>query len=212
MVPFNKEAVKGKTFTKLVMNKTHIGPVSERVAKARSAKALSAAANKIRMAANFKVEFSKEPQGVNQNSANYSSWLFFEQADQLVGAKTGLLLMQAWDKVYTEDGTSGYLTKYNEFIAARGRAYAKLGINPSSGDRPNLTSDQRRVYDECVRPYAFDYYEYHIAFKLNDTERFVRSKTYRSLEPLDLNTLSQKLMTKYREINSLVNIVTKPEA
>lgn len=212
MVTFNKEAVKGKTYTKLVMNKTHIGPVSEKVAKARSAKALSAAANKIRMAANFKVEFSKEPHEAEQNNPNYSSWLITDQADKLAGSKTGLLLMQAWDKLYKEEGTSGYLKKYNEFIAARGRAYAKLGINPVSGDRPNLTSDQRRVYDECVRPYAFDYYEYHIAFKMDETQRFVRSKTYRSIEPLDLNVLHQKLIAKYQEINSLVHIVTKPEA
>lgn len=194
LTKYDKRAVGDTTHMKLVENKTHFGPVSEeKVARAKAAQ-LSAAANKVRVMADFTVKISKDPAEERESRSNARSLLFTEiGSTPLDVAKTAVFIMQAWDNKYGDEGTPDYMKKLSAALAARAEAYRNLGINPHSGDKPNLSSDQRMVYNSIVGPTGFDYYEYHLAFKVEGQKKFARSKTYRSLRPLDINTMLKSL-------------------
>lgn len=201
LIKFKKNEVDDTTFIKLVENKTHNGPVSEeKIARAKAAQ-LSAAANKVRVMANFTVKVSKDTDKDELKSSNARSLLFMDIGNTPIEvAESAVFIMQAWDKLYGEQGTPDYVRKLSAALAARAEAYNKLGINPNSENKPNLTSDQRVVYNSVVGPTGFDYYEYHLAFKVEGQKKFARSKTYRSLKPLDIKSMLTKLNTEVKSL------------
>ena len=207
-----KDNVVDTTYVKLAMNKAHMGPVSEeKVARAR-ASALSAAANKVRVTAGFTVKVNTDDtkSSTKPNSQN-QSFVFSELGDDSPKstAEHAVLLMQAWDNTFKDEGTPDYVEKLAKALEARANAYSKLGINPTSGDKPNLTADQRVVYNSIVGPTGFDYYEYHLAFKLAGQKKFVRSKTYRSLRPLDLKLMLNKLSSEVKSLKGKITITSR---
>lgn len=207
-----KEEVENATYLKLVRNKAHMGPVSEEKIALAKASALSAAANKVRVTAGFTVKVNTDDQKSESktNSPN-QSWRITELGDDTPGitAKYAVLLMQAWDNVYTGDGTQRYVEKLAQALQARANAYTQLGINPTAGSKPNLTSDQRLVYNSVVGPTGFDYYEYHLAFKIDGQKKFIRSRTYRSIKPLDLDQIIRKLTNEMTLLNSKITITSR---
>lgn len=208
LTKLEKDKLENSTYLKLAINKAHMGPVSEeKVARAR-ASALSAAANKVRVTAGFTVKVNTDDNKSEQKTNfNNKSFVFSALGDDspMSTAEHAVLLMQAWDNIFKDEGTPEYVEKLAKALEARANAYRKLGINPTSGDKPNLTADQRVVYNSVVGPTGFDYYEYHLAFKLAGQKKFVRSKTYRSLRPLELKSLLAKLS---KEVDSLKGKIT----
>ena len=197
------EQTKSEATLKLLQNKTHIGPVSVGGAAKAS---LSKAAGKIRFDNNLKVTVkdtdedatkvsdpSKEPQ-VKKINLGHS------------GAGLALLYMMAWDKLFGKVGSTAYQSKYQEFAQMQNQVYAKLGINlnPNS-PKPELTEQQRRMYNEQMRPYAFSYYEYRLSFKQPGV-RAVRSLTYRSLKPMDLDLQVAKLSNMVKELSAKLDV------
>lgn len=211
LTKLEKDKVVDSTYVKLARNKAHMGPVSEeKIAQAR-ASALSAAANKVRVTAGFTVKvITDDKTEVKTNSQN-QSFVFTELGDDSpkATAEHAVLLMQAWDNTFKDEGTPDYVDKLAKALEARAIAYNKLGINPASGDKPNLTADQRVVYNSIVGPTGFDYYEYHLAFKLAGQKKFVRSKTYRSLRPLDIKQMLTKLSSEVATLKGKITITSR---
>jgi hypothetical protein len=205
-----KDEVENKTYIKFVENKTHMGPVSEeKIARAKAAQ-LSAAANKVRVMADFTVKVSKDTDGDKPKSSNARSLLFTETGETPEEvAKTALYLMQAWDNKYGDQGTPDYVERLTAAIAARSEAYSKLGITPTAGKKPDLTTDQRVVYNSIVGPTGFDYYEYHLAFKLEGQTKFARSKTYRSLRPLDIKSMLGSLSKEMERLMKEISLTSR---
>lgn len=210
LTKLNKEVVKDTTYIKLVENRTHFGPVSEeKIARAKAA-ALSAAANKVRLMSNFTVKV-ETPNTEKGNDRTQARSLLFEEVGSTPAevAESAIYLMQAWDNKYGEQGTPDYVNKLTKALQARAKAYMELGINPNSQEKPNLTSDQRVVYNSIVGPTGFDYYEYHLAFKLEGQTKFARSKTYRSLRPLDIKSMLVTLSTETRSLRTRIIVSTR---
>lgn len=208
LTKLEKDKVAEATYVKLAKNKAHMGPVSEEKIALARASALSAAANKVRVTAGFTVKVNTDDQkSETKTNSHNQSYVFSELGDDSPQqtAENAVLLMQAWDNTFKDEGTPDYVEKLAKALQARANAYTKLGINPTSVDKPNLTADQRVVYNSIVGPTGFDYYEYHLAFKLAGQKKFIRSKTYRSLRPLDLQKILSKLGT---EVNSLKGKIT----
>lgn len=210
LTKLDKEVVKDTTYIKLVENRTHFGPVSEeKIARAKAA-ALSAAANKVRLMSNFTVKVEIPQTGSKNDRTQARSLLFLGVGDSPAEvAQSAVYLMQAWDNKYGEQGTPDYVKKLTKALQARANAYTELGINPNSQEKPNLTSDQRVVYNSIVGPTGFDYYEYHLAFKLEGQTKFARSKTYRSLRPLDLRSMLNTLSTEVKALRSRIIVSTR---
>lgn len=211
LTQLEKGKVVDSTYVKLAKNKAHLGPVSEeKIAQAR-ASALSAAANKVRVTAGFAVKVETDDKSkVKANSQN-QSFLFIDLGDDSPRstAEYAVLLMQAWDNTFRDEGTPEYVKKLAIALEARAVAYRKLGINPASGDKPNLTADQRVVYNSIVGPTGFDYYEYHLAFKLAGQKKFIRSKTFRSLRPLDIQQMLTKLNSEVISLKGKITITSR---
>lgn len=211
LTKLEKDKVVDSTYVKLARNKAHMGPVSEeKIAQAR-ASALSAAANKVRVTAGFTVKVATDDKTEVKTNSQNQSFLFTELGDDSpkATAEYAVLLMQAWDNTFKDEGTPDYVIKLAKALEARAIAYSKLGINPASGDKPNLTADQRVVYNSIVGPTGFDYYEYHLAFKLAGQKKFVRSKTYRSLRPLDLKQMLTKLSSEVLSLKGKITITSR---
>lgn len=208
----NKDEVVNSTYVKICINKTHMGPVSEGKVAHAKASMLSAAANKVRVTAGFtiKVNTDDDKDSIKTNSQNKSYRLIGLGDDSpMATAQYAVLLMQAWDNVFRDDGTPDYVKRLAAALEARAKAYNKLGINPVSGDKPNLTADQRVVYNSIVGPTGFDYYEYHLAFKLAGQKKFVRSKTYRSLKPLDFKLVMNKISSEVETLKGKITITSR---
>jgi len=205
-----KKEVENTTHMKLVENKTHFGPVSkEKIARAKAA-ALSAAANKVRLMSNFTVKV-ETPNTKKDNDRTQARSLVFEEIGDtpMQVAESAVYLMQAWDNKYGDQGTPDYVNKLTIAMQARAKAYQELGINPNSEEKPNLSSDQRVVYNSVVGPTGFDYYEYHLAFKLEGQTKFARSKTYRSLRPLDIKSMLTNLAKEANSVQSRIILATR---
>jgi hypothetical protein len=216
MVELVKDAVKDKTYVKLCVNKAHMGPVDLDVAKKRSASKLSAAANKIRLRADLtvspissvsgdSVDKDKEPSG------NKSYVLFHddEKMTSQIVAKYAVLHFEAWHRVFGKPGTPDYLKKMTEFTTAQSKAYASLGINPAGDKKPELNHQQRNVYNQIVGPVGFDYYEYHLAFKMVNQKGFTRTTTYRSLRPLSLEDIHRKVKAMAKQLSNEITVAIK---
>jgi hypothetical protein len=208
---FDKEQVKDLTYLKLCQNKSHMGPVSEeKVAQAR-ASMLSAAANKVRVTAGFTIKITSDPKEETKTNSQNQSFMITGLGDDSPKVTTtyAVYFMQAWDNIFKSEGTPDYVNKLTEALEARARAYKTLGINPTSGEKPNLSADQRVVYNSIVGPTGFDYYEYHIAFKLAGQKKFVRSKTYRSLKPLNKSQILDKLKSEVERLKTKITVASK---
>lgn len=204
LTKLKKDEVANTTYIKLCVNKAHSGPVSEaKVARERADK-LSAAAHKVKETAGFTVKVNTDDNSEVKTVTQNQSFVFKDLGDDSpVQVSTyAVLLMQAWDNIYISKGvgTPEYVKKLAETLEARATAYNKLGINPTSGERPILSADQRVIYNSIVGPTGFDYYEYHLAYKLAGQKKFDRSKTFRSLRPLDIKQILTKLGS---EVSSL---------
>lgn len=216
MVELVKDAVKDKTYVKLCTNKAHMGPVDLDVARKRSASKLSAAANKIRLRADLTVSPVNSVSGdsVNEDKKPSGNKSFViqisdESHDSQTIARNAVLLFEAWHRKYGETGTPDYQKKMTEFTAAQSKAYASLGINPAGDKKPELNHQQRDVYNQIVGPVGFDYYEYHLAFKMENQKGFTRTTTYRSLRPLSLDDICRKVMSEAKQLSKEIKVATK---
>lgn len=214
LIQLDKEMVKDQSYVKLARNKTHNGPVSEEKVARAKATALSAAANKVRVLADFTVKVKTDSETKENKKPDNKSWVFADNdghlLDQSDVAEQALLLMQAWDQEYgNQGGSDTFIKKLTEANKARTLAYKTLGINPGSAKKPDLTSDQRLIYNQIVGPTGFDYFEYHLAFKLEGQKKFIRSKTYRTIRPMDMNNILTKLSSSVRKLNQKILISAK---
>lgn len=207
----DKSVLTNIAYLKLCQNKTHFGPISQEIVDRQKAKRLEAAANKLRVTAGFKVQIKKDdPSKENRNNKDNVSWvldssLLTAESDLV---KEAILALDSWDKSLV-DGTKDYRSKYADFIEQRNRVYNSLGVNPNGNKRPDLTADNRRMYNEQMAPYAFDCYEYHLAVKLPGNKGFIRSKTYRSLKPLSTVSIVDMLNNGISKNNSKIELVAQ---
>jgi hypothetical protein len=207
----DKATLTNVAYLKLCQNKTHFGPVSQEIVDRQKAKRLEAAANKLRVTAGFKVQIKKD--NPSQESRNIKDNVSFVLCSALQMAepdlvKDAILALDCWDKSYV-DGTSDYRRKYASFIEQRNRVYTSLGVNPNGNMRPDLTADNRKMYNEQMAPYAFDCYEYHLAVKLPGNKGFIRSKTYRSLTPMNKVSIIEVLNGGISKNNSKIELVAQ---
>lgn len=207
-----KDEVRDLTYVKLCVNGAHMGPISQRKVDRANALRLSAAANKIKVMADFSIKVNKTNLSEDKQVIDHNkSYVLFDSTEisveQVIDA--ALYYMQAWDMTYKEDGTPKYLEKLRAMLNARSSAYSQLGLNPAATVRPDLTVQQRSVYNSIVGPYGFDYYEYHLAFKLQGEKKFIRSKTYRSLSPGNSESIAATLNKRYQIISKYFDIETK---
>jgi hypothetical protein len=191
---------------KIVSNKTHQGPVKGGVQKSNR---LSAAANKIRLNNDLKVTLdSVEGSKKTSTTKTSESEPVFDPSKD-VSASRALIIMEAWDKLYSDPGTPDYVKKANALSRAQLTAYATLGINPTAGVRPELTEEQRSSYNDMVSPYAFDYYEVRLSYK-QPGQKSVRSTTYRYLERPNLRQIRSLLLKQAKVINAKLKVSAAP--
>lgn len=192
-----------KPTLKLLQNKTHIGPVSVGGAAKAS---LSKAAGKIMFDSNLKVTMKGTDEDASKISDPSKKPLVKKIDLSQDGAKDATFYMLAWDRLFSEVGTPGYLKKYQEFAKMQTQVYADLGINLSpNSPKPELTEQQRRMYNKEMRRCAFSYYEYRLSFK-QPGMKAVRSLTYRTLKPLDLDDLVGKLTSQVSVLSAKLDI------
>lgn len=187
--PFSEETNIGSTL-KLVQNRTHLGPSSKSNGDKKSF--LSAAANKIRINNDLKIEFGpSNPSKVQKVSGSKSLEIHLNRLD----ADSAIKMMIAWDLLFKGPGTPDYVAKANALSKARAEAYRDLGINPDPGSRVVLTMEQREFYNSKVSSFAFDYYEVCLSFK-QPGFKVVRSKTFRFLNEPNLDDIQTRLVKK----------------
>lgn len=194
---------------KLVANKTHLGPVKERVDKSER---LSAAANKIKLNNDLKVTFDSgedEDKTKRRIIIKTSESEFIVDPSKDVPVKAALCVMEAWDQQYSGPGTPDYVKKANALSRAQLNAYASLGINPIAGVRPELTEEQRSSYNDMVSPYSFDYYEVRLSYK-QPGRKSVRSTTYRYLERPNLRQIRNLLLKQAKVVDAKITVSAAP--
>lgn len=188
---------------KLIANKTHRGPISE---KKQTADKLSEAANKIRLNNNLKVEVGQVSDAKKVSVPTTESLLI---SNKDVAANHALLYLEAWDKMYGDPGTPDYVSKANALSKAQAEAYKALGIQTQAGVRPELTEEQREAYNRMVWPYAFDYYEVRLSYK-QPGQKSVRSTTYRMLQRPDLNRMRRNIQEKAKSLSTKIKVSVVP--
>lgn len=192
---------------KLVVNRTHLGPVTgdDRGLKSK----LSKAANKIRINSDLKV-VSVNPNGQTAvGSTSESTKIVF--GDKPPSASQAVYIMEAWDRVYKSPGSPAYVRRANALSAARSEVYRELGINPDpKGKMPTLTEEQRAIYNERLKPFAFDYWEARLSWKLPG-KKAVRSLTYRSMEKMELTKVVDQLNPVIDKLVKTFTVQVKPK-
>lgn len=216
LVDYDKEKLEKVTFIKICVNKAHMGPINNIKAQARNVSKLCASANKIRVRADLTVAPIGDQTTEGKHGklpSNYTKVIGFESSDTLTSidiASEAVYLFQAWDMLYAaKAGTPDYVKKATEFIEAQSKFYNSIGINPASGKKPELTMQQKQAYNASVGPYGFDYYEYHLAFKLEGESKFTRSATYRTLERLGLANILKPVCDEYSRLHKKLRVVVK---
>lgn len=197
-LPLDNKVVADASYIKLCQNKTHMGPVSLDKIEARKASKLSTAANKVRVQSNLTLSHSTGDNKKKVSSGN-QSYVIAQAANSSEITELGVLgvlTFEAWAEMFNVPGTKEYMSAFSAFTKAKGSCYASMGINPTGEKKPKLSEDQRAVYNQEVGPYGFTYYEYHLAFKIEGDKSFTRTKTYRSLKPLSIDTILKKLQEK----------------
>lgn len=199
----NKEQQTAEPTLKLLQNKTHVGPVSVGGAAKAS---LSKAAGKIMFDSNLKVTIKETGEDADKVSDPGRKPLVKKIDLKQNGAKDATYFMLAWDKLFGAVGTPGYQKKYQEFAQKQIQVYAKLGYNlgPNS-PRPELTEQQRRMYNAEMRSFAFSYYEYRLSFKQPGVKA-VRSLTYRTLKPQEMDNMIIKLKDQVEILSAKLDI------
>jgi len=187
------------TTLKLLQNKTHIGPVSS----GRAAKAsLSKAAGKIIFDSNLKVTVNETGAEAGKIS-DPTRKPVVQKINLLRGREPhqATLYMLAWAKLYPETGSKQYQEKYEAFARAQGATYKQLGFDLGPNDpKPMLTEQARRMYNDKMQPFAFSYYEYRLSFKKPGCKA-VRSLTYRTLRPMDIERTVSRLTEQVQKLS-----------
>lgn len=195
---------------KIVQNKTHLGPVA--VSKRKDLSRLTKSANKIRISSNLKVEVasssSEDFVQERKKGQNPSTSVSIQSSSSSIDAKEAILLMEAWERLLSGAGTEDYVQKSTTLFAMQRQAYESLGINPDASKKPELTEEQRSRYNAMVLPYAFDYYEVHLSYKVPQ-KRAVRSKTYRYTAVPDLDQIKRNLIREAEYLNNHLKITVK---
>jgi hypothetical protein len=198
---------------KFLRNKTRIGPVSIGI----SAKAsLPKAAGRILFDNNLKVVIKQaDGTSIDANSVKDDSRKPLVKLIKLTkGQETedATLYMLAWDKKYHQSvGTDNYVKKCELFVKQQQAVYDSLGVPfapGGKGKKPELTEQQKRQYNERMRPYAFSYYEYRLSFKTPGMKA-VRSLTYRSLKQFDEDKVISELAEIVKKLREGLVITTK---
>lgn len=198
--PVTKEGVVNLSYVKLCVNKTHCGPVSLSKVEARKSSKLSKAANAVKAQSNLTLSHVKNEEKEAKDNPNKSYLLIkCNTSDISEFGKDSVILFEAWNSIYKTSGTPDYMDKYDAFVKTKNQCYSQLGINTANLDeknKPKLTKEQRAVYNNMVGPVGFTYYEYHLAFKIAGDKSFKRTLTYRSLKPLNIDSLISNLSNK----------------
>lgn len=194
-------ATREKVTLKYVVNRTHVGPVPE----VKKAKRLSKAANKIKLSADLKLisgdqAGSRKDNGGKPGKLSYSEVL--AESDSAT-AKRALLIVEAWSRTYPGVGTPEYVEKCNALNRERAAVYAELGITVQPGQRaPLLTEEQRMYYNKRILPFAFDYWEHRISYKVPGSKA-IRTKVFRSCQeitPVQMRSAIQTQLGKVKEL------------
>lgn len=193
---------------KLIRNKTHIGPISH----GKGIKAdLSKATQKIMFNNNLKVTVKTEDDSekVNVTSSNKPVVLEIEPLPGLTIVDSASYIYSAWDQICKGVGTNSYISRYQQFHQKQLKVYSELGINlnPNS-PKPELTEQQRQIYDQRMSKFAFSYYEYRLSFKQPNCKA-VRSLTFRTLKPKDLELLENQLIGRAKVIKEKITFTVK---
>lgn len=200
---------------KLLRNKTHIGP--ETVALAAKA-TLTKAAGKVMFNENLKVVITDTGEDAVRSDPNMAPTVMdiFSVYPSDNYSRDAMYYMLAWDRVCKGAGSPGYIKSYELFHAKQSEAYTRLGVPATLGVdpktkkkiKPELTEQQRAIYNEIMRSVAFSYYEYRLSFK-RDGVKAVRSLTYRTIKPLNEDSLVEKLNEQVKILKAKLDIKPK---
>jgi hypothetical protein len=196
---------------KLIQSKTHLGPTGQ---LKRIKTDLSKATGKLLFNSELKLKV-KMPSDNNDkkdmlNRSNRSIRIGIgDQTGDHAQQKKAVEYFYAWDLIFKDKiANDQYLDALQKLTEAQTRAYTKLGITThfDKGNKaPELTEAQRVLYNREVSPFSFDYYEYRLSFK-DPGFRAVRTKTYRTLKPIDMNSLIMQLTKKVVELPHIIQI------
>lgn len=187
---------------KLICNKTHVGPVRD--SKHDKFERLSAAANKIRLDNDLKIRMVSDEKPVKASSKSPNQSVEITISGRPISAANAVILAEAWSQVYDAPGTERYLEKSVLLEKAKNEAYTEMGFS-NTDKKLTLTEEQRMMYNAKVGPYAFDYYEVRLSYKVPG-KKSVRTKTYRMLEQPDMNAIQRKIMTRAKAISAELKI------
>lgn len=190
---------------KLVSSQRAMGPQSQ---KDRDNNRKSAAVRKIAFNNNLKVEFTSDEAKASQakaKSINNSTNIESNSAEHAIE------IFLAWDTVFPSTMDEEYKSKLNEYKRAQSDMYAIMGITiPHNGSKPYLSIEQREMYNEEMRKHSFKYFTTSISYK-DGKHHAVRTKTYKSLQPVDRAQLLQKLEAAVKKIGVNITISAMDE-
>lgn len=191
---------------KIVVNKTHVGPVA--VNGSRASKRLTKSANKIRLDHDLRISRVQNPEAPEKPSTSYSVLLGDEGVS--MDPATALLAMEIWDRKYPSPGSKNYVSKSNELSTARAEAYAELGIIPRSDrkKKPTLTEEQKVAYNAKLSKFAFDYWEVRLSYKAPG-KKAVRSHTYRTLNEPNIDKIFENLSEGVNKLQETIKVTVE---
>lgn len=207
----NKALTPEWAYTKISLNHARKGPVSTAKASLTRSKKVSTAAQKVAITGDYKASFILEKvENIRPVEPFNMSWMMTgSNKEENLNTQyfTALCLMQAWsDKYDSSEGTPDYMEKLIAYKEAQTRAYNALGLNASNKDKPNLSKEEKAVYDSIVGPYAFDYYEIHISFKAPGNTRMVQSRHYRTLRRPNIQGIVDTIWAEAKHVSQKMSM------
>lgn len=191
----------GSCTLKYVVNRTHLGPVRQ----TRKAKTLSKAASKIKLTSDLQlVPADSQSAGASEarqgGSRSYSQ-IILEGGSNT--AKKALLVVESWSRFYTGVGTPEYVDMVNALARERQVVYAELGISVQPGKKaPLLTEEQRQFYNKRLLPFAFDYWEHRISYKVPG-RKAIRTHTYRSCQEITYQQMERAISDTLEKVKRI---------
>lgn len=197
-----------KPTLKLLCNKTHIGPVSEgKVAKTE----LSKATGKVMFNNQLQVVVKQERTETDTKQSPKQKIDIPLLLDPGMEATKYFL---AWDRYHkSEIGTPNYQEKYKAFLVQQKATYESLGISIATDSKgrsikPELTEQQRSIYNKEMRPFSFSYYETRLSYK-SPGVKAVRTLTFRTLNPPDLEKIAATLRVTVKGLDEKITVKRK---
>jgi len=179
---------------KLSRNKTTLGPIL-RKPRNRKPHDLSNSSNFARIVTGGSLDHSKDQKSESPKTESLKTLILQDSAD-VEAAITGIVALNYWDKIQVPSESEVLQQKRLLYYQKRNEVYEYLGFNPNTitkDNRPELAPDQLNYYNTELGKYSVTMWEYHLAFHTPGDKKWIRSKTFRSLTPITIDSLVKRI-------------------